>query len=154
MTLSFSAYFRRTRLNIYINRRTVFGYYHHLKSTDFRVLLLLLLINNIEFIACTNIPGFFFFFVPQTSHDGRTRSSTADGHENDAVHDGRPGRRRATGRAAGPAGLVAGRHVAGRRRARRRGRVRGGRATAARTLFPVAAPGRLAHVLDEISCIF
>lgn len=84
----------------------------------------------------------------QTPHDGRTRGPTADGHEDDAVHDGRPRRRREAGRAAGPAGLVAGGHVAGRR-ARRCGRVRGGPATAAGTLRAVAAAGRLADVLND-----
>lgn len=87
-------------------------------------------------------------FFPQTSHDGGTRSSETDGHENDAVHDGRPRRRRASGRAAGPAGLVSGRHVARRRRARRRRRLASRSATATRTLRPVAASSRFAHVLN------
>lgn len=89
----------------------------------------------------------FFSRFSQTSHDGGTGSSEADGHENDAVDDGRPRRRRTSGRATGPAGLVSGRHVAGRRRTRRRRRIARGAATAARSLRPVAASGRFAHVL-------
>lgn len=88
------------------------------------------------------------FFFSQTSHDGGTGSSEADGHENDAVHDGRPRRRRTSGRVAGPAGLVSGRHVAGWRWARRRRRLTRGATTAARSLCPVAAPGRIANVLN------